>query len=253
MLTGGDADQISHVTIFHALRDDPALPPEEKARERLVSEAVSLVGAGTLTSAHMLSLISYMILANSHVLKQLLAELETAIPDPSQSAGLETLEPLPYLNAVIYEGLRLSCGTIHRLTRVQPKNALQFHEWTVPPNTPVGMTPAFLHDNETIFPKPREFDPNRWLNAEPKDRERMLKYLSNFGRGARQCAGMNLAYAEIYLTLGYLFRRLGSKMQLYDTQRERDVDFVLDYFTPAPSLKSRGVRVVQNSAENGEA
>jgi hypothetical protein len=33
-----------------------------------------------------------------------------------------------------------------------------------------------------------------------------------------QCIGMRLAYAEIYLTLGYLFRRLGNDLKLYDTE-----------------------------------
>jgi cytochrome P450 len=92
------------------------------------------------------------------------------------------------------------------------------------------MTPRFLHENETIFPRAREFDPQRWLDAAPPDRERMQKYLSNFGRGSRQCAGMKLAYAEIYLALAYLFRRLERRVKLYDTQRERDVDYVHDYF-----------------------
>lgn len=109
------------------------------------------------------------------------------------------------------------------------------------------MTPRFLHENETVFPRARQFDPQRWLDAAPHDRERMQKYLSNFGRGSRQCAGMKLASAEIYLALAYLFRRLGRRVKLYDTQRERDVDYVHDYFIPAPSFESRGVRVVENA------
>ena len=183
-----------------------------------MAETGSLVGAGTLTSAHMLSLTAYLVLDDPLILKRLLTELETAIPDPSSWASLQTLKPLPYLNAVINEGVRLSYGSMHRLTRVQPKNTLRFHDWVIPPNTPVGMTPLFLHENESIFPSPREFDPQRWLDAEPKDHERMLKYLCNFGKGSRQCASMKVAYAEIYLTLGYLFRRLGSRMKLYDTR-----------------------------------
>lgn len=54
---------------------------------------------------------------------------------------------------------------------------------------------------------------------------------------------MCLAYAEIYLTLGYLFRRLGPRMQLYDTEYERDIKYVQDFFIPAPSPGSRGCRI----------
>ncbi|KAK5001880.1 hypothetical protein LTR39_006828, partial [Cryomyces antarcticus] len=54
---------------------------------------------------------------------------------------------------------------------------------------------------------------------------------------------MNLAYAEIYLTLGALFGpRGGVEMELYETSR-RDVDVVHDFFNPAPAAGSRGVRV----------
>jgi hypothetical protein len=42
---------------------------------------------------------------------------------------------------------------------------------------------------------------------------------------------------------------LGAKMQLQDTEYERDVKFVQDYFIPAPSTQSRGLRVVAKGAK----
>jgi cytochrome P450 len=186
-----------------------------------------------------------MVLDNPDVLQKLQTELESVMPAKNASANLSVLEPLPYLNAVINEGLRLSHGTMHRLSRVHPQNVLKFNDLVIPPNTPVAMTPYFLHMNPNLFPQPRKFDPERWLGKDPKEIERLQKYIGNFGRGSRQCVGMRLAYAEIYLTLGYLFRRLGSELKLFDTQRERDVDYVHDYFIPAPHFNSKGVRVVE--------
>ena len=241
-------DELRHPTVFHSLRDDPELPAEEKSQARLVAEATSLVGAGTLTTAHMLAITSYHIMKNPAIQKNLMTELESAMPDPNHCPGMQTLEQLPYLSAVVHEGLRLSYGVLHRLSRVHPDRALQFGKWTIPAGTPVGMTPLFLHEDEAMFPKPRDFDPARWLNASKPQHEVMVKYLSNFGRGTRQCVGMNLAYAELYLTLACMFRRLGGRMQLYDTVRDRDVDPVLDYFIPAPSFESKGVRVVSTTS-----
>ena len=43
--------------------------------------------------------------------------------------------------------------------------------------------------NPTIFPRPREFEPERWLNASDKDLERMNRYYVAFGRGSRMCLG----------------------------------------------------------------
>ena len=247
-------DETKHPTVFHSLRDDPELPAVEKSQPRLVAEATSLVGAGTLTTAHMLAITTYHIMMDPAVQKSLMTELESAMPDPNHCPGMQALEQLPYLSAVVNEGLRISLGVLHRLTRVHPDRALQFGEWTIPAGTPVGMTPLFLHEDETMFPRPRDFDPGRWFNASKTQHEAMSKYLFNFGRGTRQCVGINLAYAELYLTLACTFRRLGGKMQLYDTIRERDVDPVQDYFIPAPSVESRGVRVVSATvAANGNA
>ena len=184
---------------------------------------------------------TYHILANPPVLSRLRAELEAAIPDATATPSLQDLEHLPYLDAVICEGLRISHGTVHRLQRVHPDKSLSFRDWTIPPGTPVGMSPHDMHENPDIFPEPRKFDPARWMGPEKAER---LKYLFNFGRGTRQCVGMNLAYAEIHLALAMVFRRLGDRMQLHDTERERDVDVKHDFFVTNPSFESRGVRVL---------
>lgn len=49
---------------------------------------------------------------------------------------------------------------------------------------------------------------------------------------------MRLAYAELYLTLGYMFRRLGPRSELHYTEYERDVAFVQEYFISAPGRQS---------------
>ena len=55
---------------------------------------------------------------------------------------------------------------------------------------------------------------------------------------------MKLAYAELYLALGYLFRRLGRKIESVDTVYGRDVKCARDFFLPAPSKQGRGVRAI---------
>lgn len=234
----------SHPTVFHSLRDDDGLPLSEKSLPRLVMEAQSLVGAGTLTSTHMLSMTTYHVLMNPPILSRLIAQLEQALPDASTPCSLQKLEQIPYLSAVINEGLRISYGSIHRLQRVHPDNALTFRNWTIPPGTPVGMSSLHMHNDPAIFPEPRRFDPSRWMGLEKELRQR---HLFNFGRGTRQCVGMNLAQAEFHMTLATIFRKFGTKMQLYDTVRERDVDVKHDFFVTNPSLDSRGVRVTLHS------
>lgn len=167
-------------------------------------EAQSLVGAGTLTSTHMLSMTTYHVLINPPILGILMAELEEAIPNAATPCPLQNLEQLPYLGAVINEGLRISYWSIHRLQRVHPDNALIYKGWTIPPGTLVGMGSLHLHNDPAIFPEPRRFDPSRCMGPEKEPRQR---HLFKFGRGIRQCVGVNLAQAEFHMALATVFRR----------------------------------------------
>jgi len=165
------------------------------------------------------------------------------MPTPTVPTPLVHLENLPYLTAVISEGLRISYGVSHRLQRSAPDRAIQFQDYTIPPGTPVSMTSVLIHDNPHIFPDPHTFTPERWLDAKPGagDQQRLDKYLVTFSKGTRGCLGLNLAYAELYLTLANVFRKF--EMRLFDTVRERDVDVSHDFFNPSPKLSSKGMRV----------
>ena len=264
------APNYSHPTIFHELLATPMLAPSEKTLPRLADEGQVLLAAGQITTAHHLKTITYHLLAQPLVMGRLLKELETLMPSPSSPIPpMKKLETLPYLTAVLLEGFRISYGIVHRLQRIAPNDDLIYEDGTktyvIPRGTPVGMTSIHLHDHPSIFPNPRLYDPERWLNRSSAkkgsnisgsenalgeisgvDRSRE-KYLFNFGKGTRQCLGMNLAYAELILTLAAVFRRFGTKMQLFEVVRERDVDIVHDHFNPYAEFGSKGLRVVIQS------
>jgi cytochrome P450 len=228
----------THPTVFKELLDSD-LPREEVTIQRLAEEAQTVVAAGQVTTAHFLKMTSFHVLANPDILTKLKEELKSAMPSDGSLPPLSKVEPLPYLSAVISEGFRKSYGVSQRLPRVSPDAPLIYKDWVIPAGTPVGMTSIFMHDNPQYFPNPEKFDPDRWLKA---DSERRLgKYLVNFSKGTRSCLGMNLAKAEIFLTMAAVFHRFD--MELFETDRS-DVDVVHDYFNPSPKDDSKGVRVI---------
>ena len=93
---------------------DSDLPQYEKTPERIKAEAQTAIGAGTLTTTHALKAATYHILANPDIKEQVLEELERNIPDPNIALNLRALEQLSYLNAVMYESLRIFDGVSHR-------------------------------------------------------------------------------------------------------------------------------------------
>ncbi|OKL60424.1 hypothetical protein UA08_03974 [Talaromyces atroroseus] len=221
-------------TIFQAMLDSN-LPPEEKSTARLIDEGQSVVGAGSETTAGTLSVILFHLLQDKGLFYKLRQELASR---PSKGSSLlQDLEKLPYLTAIIYEGLRLNVGVMSRSPRIAHE-IVQYHDWQIPPGTPVSESVYFVHQDPKIFPEPKKFRPERWIEAQ-QNGLRLDRYMVCFSKGSRSCLGINLAYAELYLTLAKIIPRF--EMELYETTIE-DVEPARDFFVPVPNLDSKGVR-----------
>lgn len=115
----------------------------------------------------------------------------------------------------------------------------------------MSMTSIFMHMNPEIFPRPREFEPERWLDScspsadDGAKKQHLSNYLVNFSKGTRGCLGQHLASAEIHLTLAAIFSGKRFELELYQTTRE-DVDVEHDFFNPQPKRGAVGVRVFVN-------
>lgn len=266
-----DDSDASFPTVFHAILDAD-VPFSEKSASRLTEEAQALTGAGSLTSANALISIFYYILRQpGECLERLGQELRAAIPSESDllTTSVGDLKKLPYLTAVIYEGLRLSKGVPHRFARVSRDEDFLYHSPTgedivIPHGVPVGMSFIDILENEEIFPEPDAFLPERWLSgpsgwnyansegdlvggSNQDDAvlcRRKWALMTVFGGGTRMCLGLNLAWAEMYLTVATVLRRFGNSMRLYEVDFERDVKIVRDGFDGMPSPESKGLRVV---------
>ncbi|PQE31749.1 cytochrome p450 protein [Rutstroemia sp. NJR-2017a WRK4] len=223
-----------HKTIFHAILESDTLPASEKTLDRLRQEGQTVVGAGTDTTVGVLSMATFHILANPDIRMKLLAELTPVFEKTNGRPSLADLELLPYLKAVASEALRLSVGLSSHLQRVDHHNEMRYQDWIIPKSVPTSQSVMHVTYSPRIFPSPHSFAPDRWLVPNPP-----TKYLVSFSRGPRACPGINLAYAELYLALAYLFYTF-QDMELYDTE-ENDVRIKADLFVPRSS--GRGVRV----------
>ncbi|KAH6674962.1 putative cytochrome P450 [Halenospora varia] len=253
-----ESSEKAGTTIFHELLTG-SLPDQEKTVERLWQEGQIIVGAGTETTAWTISAIMYYVLAQPETLSKLCRELEGAIPDPTQLPALTVLEQLPYLIC-----LRLSYGVSTRSQRVSPHEPLMFKtnktassdsfhwpsdrshdfvEYRIPPGTPVSMTSVLIHHNPALFPNPKAFIPERWIDEKGQRRRDLEGYLLSFSKGSRQCLGINLAYAEVYMALAAVIRTFGDRLELFETTAE-DVEIYHDVFVPVPKAGSKGIRVL---------
>ncbi|KAL8726166.1 MAG: hypothetical protein Q9166_006883 [cf. Caloplaca sp. 2 TL-2023] len=239
-----DAGPSSPSIISSYLRK-PTLPSDLRIGQPLHDTTIMLLAAGFETTGFTLTTATYHLLSsqNSHILQTLLAELYTAISDPSIMPPWQELEKLPYLTAIIKESLRLSLGASARLPRINHHTQLQYAGWTIPQGTVVGMTHSDLHYDESVFPEPKAFRPERWLEGTEEEMRERESYLVPFSRGSRRCMGIHLAHAELYLTIATIFRRFGAQMQLSGTKRA-DIEPGRDFFVPAAEPGGNGLRMV---------
>lgn len=79
------------------------------------------------------------------------AELLHAIPDPNDPPKELDLEALPYLSAVITEGLHKSNGVSNKLIRVATNTDLKYREYIIPKGTAVSMNTMSLHRDPRVF------------------------------------------------------------------------------------------------------
>ena len=100
-----DIKEASHVTIFHdALSAD--LLPEDMTLSRLQQEAMAIHGGAVETTSWALTVAVFHILNNPSIKSRLKAELIKAMPDPTKILPWSELEELPYLSALIMEGMK---------------------------------------------------------------------------------------------------------------------------------------------------
>ncbi|KAK6592778.1 cytochrome p450 [Botrytis cinerea] len=226
-------------TLFHDLLTSD-LPASELTTDRLGAEAQVLLMAGTMSVARSMGHLVVHILLNVDIRQRLTEELSTIDSDGSQNIpSYQSLQQLPYLQACIKEGLRMSIASMHRLPRCSPDVALQYREWIIPPGTPVGMSTYLMHYDPDVYPEPKVFKPERWLG---EINSKMLRNYVPFAKGSRDCLGTELAYAEISIVLAAIFGPHGLKLTLYETDNS-DVDPYHAFVGSLPKLSSKGIRV----------
>ncbi|KAF2476092.1 cytochrome P450 [Lindgomyces ingoldianus] len=161
-----------------------------------------------------------------------------------QAAGLVAAGILPYLTACVEEAIRLACGQITRYPRISHLSII-YGDYIMPPGTQISMDTWHMHHNETLYPDSYAFVPERWIgDSRAPDGKPLKHYMVAFGKGTRNCLGMNLAQAAITIALASLVRRF--EFELFETSYEMDVQVARDVVAPGTHPESLGVRVFVN-------
>lgn len=189
--------------------------PEAFNSDALTSMATSNIFAGSDTTAISTRAILYHLLKNPACKAKLVAELDSARAQGNLTlpVSLAQADRLPYLQAVMYEALRLHPAVGMSLPRISPSSGATIAGRFVPAGTTVGANPWVIHRDARVFGDDVEaFRPERWVEkseAESRDKgegegERkvggygdMQRFFFAFGAGARMCLGRNISWMEM--------------------------------------------------------
>ncbi|CAL8085130.1 unnamed protein product [Orchesella dallaii] len=134
-------------------------------------------------------------------------EIDAAFDDPSKCQNgvleFEALKELKHLERCIQESLRMNpvTGTFRTLEKPLRIN----EELVLPSNVSVVIVPSMIHNNPKYFPNPEQFEPERFLPENVRERHRYA-YVT-FGAGPRNCIGMKLSMIEIKVIMATILRK----------------------------------------------
>ena len=193
--------------------------PDFMDNTRVLAVSLSLILAGSDSTAISLSNIFHNLVANPRVYKRLVQELDDAATSgklhtdntDNEVYSVNAAQSLPYLDAVITEAFRIYPAVGLVLERIVPPTGARIAGTFVPGGTNVGCNAWVLHRRKEIFGEDvEEFRPERWLEsegAEPEKVKEMRASMFHFGAGSRTCIGRNISLMEIYKLIPTFLRR----------------------------------------------
>nr|KAJ3420298.1 hypothetical protein HK105_005852 [Polyrhizophydium stewartii] len=158
-------------------------------------EVVGMFVGGHETTANTLTMTLLEIGSNPEIAARLTREIDALLPRIEAAGGLnpENIHDFKYLEAVMRESQRL-----HTIVGGLPRQVardFEYEGYHFKAGTRLIVSIADAHMNETNFPNPHVYDPERWLAA--PDRMPPAGSFLPFGDGPTKCIGQKMAIIEI--------------------------------------------------------
>ncbi|KAF5246864.1 hypothetical protein FAUST_1049 [Fusarium austroamericanum] len=180
--------------------------PEGEAQ----AEALFMFVAGSDTTASAIRVTMFYIISSARVYQKLRKEIRKAIHEGRASSPITVAQAreLPYLQAVIYEGLRIRPVTTGPQFKEVPPGGDTINGYFIPEGTSIATNfSAIMCSKELFGPDADVFRPERFTDLEGPDLAEMRRNVEmNFGNGRWMCAGKPIAFMELHKVFFELLR-----------------------------------------------
>jgi len=174
------------------------------SRETLLAELLDLLFQGHEMTGDSMTWTLSELLTHPEALARLRQELDSVVG--GEDLRSSHLPNLPYLEAVVYEGLRRRPTNLFTSLR-RVKQPFELGGYLLPVGTMLAVCYPALSVREDLFPNPERFDPDRFYNKKLPP-----EVWSPFGAGPHACTGQDLALVVSKTVLATIVRKAELKV-----------------------------------------
>ncbi|KAI8319306.1 cytochrome P450 [Martensiomyces pterosporus] len=192
--------------------------PESKIKmtlSQITSEVIVALHAGTDTTSNTLTWTIHLLMLHPQHYKHAVDEIRSNFDKDHLITFDEAKEKLPYLEACIYESMRMRPVTAP-LPRVVPPGGVTLQGHFIPEGHTCVVFVSAANMNKDTWDEPHIFNPERFI-----DNEKNKRNILTFSSGVRVCPGRNLAWIEMLTTFANL-------LNTYDFALPEDALFTPD-------------------------
>jgi cytochrome P450 len=187
--------------------------------KEIVAETTNLCVASLDTTSTAMAATFFYLCGNSHAYDRALKEVRSTFSTVDEIRIDAGLKSCMYLRACINESLRLSPPAGITPFRQVTEGGAVVHSEFFPSGIELGVPTYTIQHNESYFPDPFEFKPERWIA--PESSEASIKKAQSafcpFSIGSRSCIGQNVAMTELMITMAVALFMLDFKFDENDS------------------------------------
>ncbi|KDP28121.1 hypothetical protein JCGZ_13892 [Jatropha curcas] len=174
---------------------------------------------GVDTTAATMEFMMAELIKNPRIMKKAQEEIRRVVGNSKSNITVSDINQMEYLKCVMKETLRFhASGAIARQTSANVK----LKGYDIPAKTRVIINTWAIHMDPTLWDRPEEFLPERFLDSTDDSDGEQKNPLFSFGTGTRVCPGMSYAYAEVEYAIANLLYWFD--WELPDGARVEDLD-----------------------------
>lgn len=206
---------------YAEMRLQPGAKPQKDMMQAFINQGLDLneliqivyihMIAGTNSAAQAMRMTLLSLINNPVAYRRLQREIDGAIAAGSISSPITNSEALklPYLQAVIREGLRFYPPVTGLGFKQVPEGGDVLNGYYVPAGTQVGQNFFGVGRSQWVWgPDADVFRPERWLSASAEELKQMNAAVdTHFGHGKYSCLGKSIAMMELNKVFVELLRR----------------------------------------------